>query len=280
MLTQPLPDLAAWTAHFRHAPIPVLAATADEVALLAQVEDERGDVDAHRVSETIGDDPLMTLWVLVLAARQRHARQITDAETVTAAVMMLGIGPFFRACQDLPVAETLLADQPHAWAGLQRVLDRAHRAARFALGFAVHRMEGDAEVMRQAALLHDFAEMLLWCHAPTLAQAIADHKLADPSMRSAALQREHLNVSLGDLEQALMRCWRLPELLIRLTDDHAEGMALIYPQIRLVKLAVQLARHTADGWADAALHDDVDEIADLLNLSVPAAQRLLQDIDS
>ena len=76
-----------------------------------------------------------------------------------------------------------------------------------------------------------------------------------------------------------MRAWHLPELLIRLTDDRAEGVALIYPQMRLVKLAVQLARHTEYGWDNAALPDDLGEIAELLNLSQDAAQRLLRDID-
>jgi len=279
MLTQPLTDLSAWTAHFRQAPIPVLEATLEELALLAQAEEEHGNVDAHRVSEAVGDDPLMTLRLLVQAAQQRHARQITDAETVTAAVMMMGIAPFFRSCTELAAVEPLLAAHPQAWAGLQHVLRRSHRAAQFAIGFAVHRMEDDAAVMRQAALLHDFAEMLLWCHAPALAAEIAARQRADPALRSEAVQREGLNVSLLELEQSLMRAWHLPELLIRLTDDRAEGVALIYPQMRLVKLAVQLARHTEQGWNNAALPDDLSEIADLLNLSQAATKRLLHDID-
>ena len=279
MLNQPLTDLHTWIDHFRQAPIPVLAATVDELALLAQAEDEHGNVDAHRVSEAIGDDPLMTLRLLVQAAGQRHARQVTDAETVTAAVMMMGIGPFFRSCTELTAVETLLAPHPQAWTGLQHVLRRSYRAARFAIAFAVHRMEDDAAVMRQAALLHDCAEMLLWCHAPALAAQIAERQRADPTRRSEAVQREVLHVSLLELEQSLMRAWHLPELLIRLTDDRAEGVALIYPQMRLVKLAVQLARHTEFGWNNAALPDDLSEIAELLNLSQDAAQRLLRDID-
>jgi HD-like signal output (HDOD) protein len=279
MLNQPFTDLPAWTDHFRQASIPVLTATVEDLALLAQAEDEHGNVDAHRVSKAIGDDPLMTLRLLVLAARQRHARQVTDAETVTAAVMMMGIGPFFRNCADLIAVETLLAPHPQAWVGLQHVLRRSHRAARFAIGFAVHRMEADAAVMRLAALLHDFAEMLLWCHAPALATRIAERQRTDPTLRSTPAQREVLHVSLLELEQALMRAWHLPELLIRLTDDRAKGVALIYPQMRLVKLAVQLARHTASGWDNAALPDDLNEIAELLNLSQDSTQRLLRDID-
>ena len=57
-------------------------------------------------------------------------------------------------------------------AGLEQVLRRAHRAGRFAISFAMARNDTDAEVIREAALLHDFAELLLWCHAPTLALEI------------------------------------------------------------------------------------------------------------
>ena len=40
-------------------------------------------------------------------------------------------------------------------------------------GFAAHRMDHDAAVLHEAALLHDFAELLLWVRAPALALEIA-----------------------------------------------------------------------------------------------------------
>lgn len=280
MLTQPLPDLNAWTAAFRVLPIPVLAETAAELQQLAEAEEAHGNVDAHLISQAIAGDPLMTLKLLVHVSTHRRAQQITDAETVTAAVMMMGIGPFFRTFGTLESVETLLTTYPQARDGLDRVLRRCHRAAQFALGFAVHRMDSDAAILQEAALLHDFAEMLLWCHAPALAAEILRRHQADPALRSADLQHAVLNIRLGELEQSLMRAWRLPELLIRLTDDKAEGQALIYPQMRTVRLAVQLARHTEAGWDNAALIDDIDEIAQLLSLSHSATERLVRELDS
>ena len=61
--------------------------------------------------------------------------------------------------------------------------------------------------------------------------------------------------------------------------DHAAGHALVFPQVRTVRLAVRVARHSETGWDNAALPDDVDEVADLLNLSAPATLRLLQETD-
>jgi HD-like signal output (HDOD) protein len=160
--------------------------------------------------------------------------------------------------------------------GLKEVLRRGHRAANFALGFAVHRQDHDAAVIHHAALLHDFAEMLLWCHAPSLALRIRSAQLADATLRSAAIQKEVLNITLADLQQSLMRAWKLPDVLKRITDDrHAE-----HPSARSVVLAIQLARHTAQGWDNAALPDDTRDIARLLNLSEDATRRMLSDLDT
>ena len=279
MLSAALPHLAAWTHRLRDAALPVLPGTAEELALLRQVEDVHGSVDARMVAEAIGSDPLMTLKVLSHVARHRPSALVTDAETVKAAVMVMGIGPFFHHLGEPVTIDQHLADHPDALAGLTRVLDRSRRAARFALGFAVHRMDNDADVVHEAALLHDFAEMLLWCHAPRLAVEIEQRLLADPALRSAQAQRDVLNIELADLEQALMRAWRLPELLIRITDNRAQGQAAEHPQVRMVRLAVQLARHTQHGWDDAALPDDVAEIAQVLTLSVDATQRLLERLE-
>ena len=166
---------------------------------------------------------------------------MTDTETVTAALVMMGISPFFGSFGLQPTVEDRLRDDPEALAGLNQTLQRAHRSANFALGFAVHRMDHDSAVIHAAALLHDFAEMLLWCHAPALALRIRAMQRADPALRSSAAQLAVLNIDLMDLQQSLMKAWRLPELLIRISDDrHAE-----HPSVRSVALAVRLARHTA-----------------------------------
>jgi len=68
---------------------------------------------------------------------------------------------------------------------------------------------------------------------------------------------------------------RLPELLVQINDErHAETA-----QVRNVLLAVRLARHTARGWDNAALPDDVRDIAALLTLGEVPTLQLLRDID-
>ena len=262
-LTKPLRDLSAWTEHFRRAEIPVLAQTAEAIEAMRENEDA---VDANAIGEMVSNDPLMTLKVLSYAATHRPARVVTDTETVTATLVMMGISPFFRVFGPQPTTAQRLAAHPEALDGLKEVIQRAHRGANFALGFAVHRMDPDAPVIHEAALLHDFAEMLLWCHAPSLALRIRQAQRADPTLRSAAIQQEVLGIQLADLQQALMKAWRLPELLIRISDDHHAERA----SVRNVLLAVRLARHTAGGC----------DIAALLNLSAGAALHLVRSIEA
>lgn len=271
-LQHPLHDVGAWAAYFLRAEIPVLASTAEALEEMRVNEDA---VDANLLGEAIAYDPLMTLKVMAHVAALRSGRRVTDAETVTAALVLLGITPFFRTFGPQPTVEDRLQQLPAALNGLQAVLHRAERAAKFALGFAVHRMDHDAAVIHQAALLHDFAEMLLWCHAPALALEIAARQTAEPTLRSAIAQREVLRIELADLQQTLMKAWHLPELLISLSDDKKAHT----PQVRNVLLAIRLARHTARSWDNAALPDDIADIAALLNLSVEPTLKLLHELD-
>jgi HD-like signal output (HDOD) protein len=270
-------DMAAWAARFDPQALPVLAATAREIEALRVIEDE---VDAHMLAEATGSDPLLTLKVMSHLGRLRRGRgamESSDTETLTAALVMLGIPPFFRAFGPQPTVEERLADLPEALQGFHRVLRRSHRAARFAIGFAVHRMDHDAAVIHDAALLHEFAELLLWLEAPELALTISRRQQAEPNLRSAAVQREVLNVDLAQLQHQLMISWRLPALWVSITDDHAKRET---PQLANVRLAIRVARHSAGGWDNAALPDDISDIGRLLQLSPPHVERLLQDIDA
>jgi len=271
-IARALPDLQAWTAHFLAAPLPVLADTAERLEAYRANEDA---VDAHLLAETVSADPLMSLKLMAHVAGVRSQRSTTDPETVTAALVMLGISPFFRAFGPQTTVDEYLGGNCAALMGLGGVLRRSNRGAAFALAFAVHRMDHDAQVIHAAAQLHDFAEMLLWLHAPALALQMTERQQQDPTLRSAAIQRELLHIELHDLQQALMRAWHLPELLVQINDErHAETA-----QVRNVLLAVRLARHTARGWDNAALSDDVRDIAALLNLGETPTLNLLRDID-
>lgn len=271
-LINPLRDLGAWTARLQHAPIPVLRDTADSLEAFRANEDQ---TDANSIGEMISGDPLMTLKVLAYESSHRSRRVVTSAETVTSALVMMGISPFFRAFGEQPTVEDWLADRPDALTGLKKVLQRAYRGADFALAFAIHRTDPDAAVIHAATLLHEFAELLMWCHAPVLALRIQQAQAADPELRSSVAQRQVLNIELADLQRSLTSAWRLPSLI---GDVAAESQPSGQTSVRIVSLAARLARHTAHSWSNAAIPDDVTEIAQLLNLSPAAAMGFVSDI--
>lgn len=271
-LSAPLPHIGAWTQYFLNAEIPVLAATAQALEELRADED---DVDANRLTAVIQVDPLMTLKLLSRIASMRRPGSNTETESITTSLVLMGISPFFRHFGPQRTVEDWLADQPQAQQGLHELLIRAERGGQFALGFAVHRADTDATIIHQAAFLHDFAEILMWIHAPTLMVKIRDAQAADSTLRSSVIQREVLGVEISDLRQSLMKLWRLPELLVSICDErHAERA-----NVQCVVLAVRLARHTSNGWDNAALPDDYEDIARLLNASPRVIPSFLHKID-
>lgn len=266
--------VAAWAALFDHATLPILASTAQALEELRPVEDA---VDAHMLADGICNDPLMTLKLLAHLAKLRRGREGGETETVKEALVMLGIPPFFRTFGPQETVEDHLADSPEALEGFRHVLRRSHRAARFAISFAVHRLDHDAAVIHEAALLHDFAEMLLWHRAPALMLEIWQRQQEDPALRSGTVQRQVLHIEISELQHALMTAWRLPSLLVEITNDHAKAATI---QVRNVQLAIRVARHSAQGWDNAALPDDLREIGALLQLAPEPTQRLLLEIDA
>ena len=268
MIEQPLPDLESWVAYFREASLPVLRHTVQE---LERMRANAENVGGRALSGTILRDPMMTLRVLGYIESRRGARQTTDITTIERAIMMIGIGPFFRDFQDLPQIEDQLKSNPQALLGLLKVIHRARRAAQWAHDWAIVRHDLDVDEITLAALLHDIAELLMWCFAPGIALHARETHLAHRHRRSAIIQTEVYGVPLYELKMALVETWHLPRLLTQLMDNqHAEN-----PRVRNVKLAVDLARHAADGWNDPALPDDFKAVRELLRINQQSLVRRL-----
>ncbi len=271
MIETPLPDTDAWIAFFAQADLPVLRNSVQE---LERLRENAETANGRLLAGVILHDPLLTLRVMAYIEAHRRARQTTDITTIDRAIMMIGIEPFFRDFKNLPMVEDQLQAYPTAQLGLFRAITRARRASHWARDWAILRRDVDVDEITLATLLHDVAELLMWLFAPKLALQVRDAQRAQPHQRSATLQEEIYGVPLYRLKLALTEAWRLPDLLAQLLDDRrAEN-----PRVRNVKLAVDLARHTANGWNDPALPDDLRGIRDLLHIDQEALVRRL-DVD-
>lgn len=269
MLDHPLPDIDSWTLFFSNNGLPVLRVTK------RRLEEMRADldrVDARELARLILQDPIMTVRVLAFTQPIRGRSLQHDITTIASAVMMAGIEPFFNRFSELFTIEDQLREAgPQALLGVLQIVRRAQRAADYAQDWAIWRHDINMEEVRIAALLHDLAEMLVWCSAPRLGLAILEQQKANPSMRSADAQKKTLGFTFLDIQRELCRVWHLPELLQTLIDDdNAEQ-----PRVKNVTLAVRLARHSAHGWNDAALPDDYTDIGALLNVTPETVRQRL-----
>lgn len=256
----PLTDVEAWLAVFAQSELPVLRHSVSEIERLAAHEE---NANGRVLAGVILHDPLLTLRVLAYIEEHRRKRQTTDITTIDRAIMMIGVVPFFRAFGNLPVIEDRLAAYPQALLGLIKTINRARRAAHWAREWAILRRDMDVDEITLATLLHDVAEIMMWLYAPVMALQLRDAQRAQPNRRSATIQEEIYGVPLYQLKLALAEAWRLPALVVQLLDHRlAEN-----PRVRNVKLAVDLARHSALGWSDPALPDDFKAIRALLHIN-------------
>ncbi len=262
MLAEPPRDESAWVHALDAVEIPVLGRTVEELGRLREREEQ---VIARDIARVLLHDPMFTLRVLRYLQAHRRAAQITDITTLEHALMMLGITPFFAHFGDLPAVESTLAGKPLALEGFMRVAYRAHHTALYAHDWAILRHDVRADEVAIAALLHDLAEMLLWCFAPEISLQIAAMLRADPDLRSSAAQAKVLGFKLAGLQSALIAEWRLAALLQSLMAD----MHATHPRVMNVALAANLARHSALGWDNPALPDDYAAIGQFLKLPPP-----------
>jgi len=269
MLDHPLPDIDAWVLLFGESSLPVLRVTR------RRLEEMRADldrVDARELARLILQDPIMTVRVLAYIQPLRGRSLQRDITTIASAVMMAGIEPFFRRFGELTTIEEQLRGQdPHALLGVLQIIRRAQRAADYAQDWAIWRHDINMEEVRIAALLHDLAEILVWCFAPALGLQIQAQQKARPTMRSADAQRNTLGFTFLDIQRELCRVWHLPELLQTLIDDNNADQ----PRVKNVVLATRLARHSSHGWDDPALPDDYKDIGELLHITPEAVRQRL-----
>jgi HD-like signal output (HDOD) protein len=257
--------LNARIAFLTQADIPVLKQTARELDALRE---DANKLSARNVANAISGDPMLTVKLLRYLQQHKRRSQTSEVIQIEQALLMLGVEAFYNKVPPAPLVQDALKGQTEALVHLLHVVHRSHRAAGYAFDWAVRLNDLHYEEVRIAALLHDLAEMLMWIFAPVDMLRIYAMQKQDKALRSKAVQEQVLGFNLQDLQKELVRGWGLPQLLLMLMDDANANNT----RVRNVVLAVNLARHSANGWDDAALPDDYTELGALLR--IPAADAM------
>lgn len=260
--------LNEWVTRLSKSELPVLKHTARDLTAL-RAEDDK--LSAHAIAHAIERDPVMAVKLLRYLQSHKRRAQTTDVVQVEQALLMLGLESFFKHVAAEPLIEDLLKTHAIALPPLLRIMHRAHRASEYAYDWAVYLHDLHFEEVRVAALLHDIAEILMWCFAPESMLKIREIQKNDKALRSRDVQQQVLGFTLAELQQELAVEWGVPELLLILMN----GTSAQSPRVRIVTLANNLARHSANGWDDAALPDDYIELGELLHLPVDQAMAMV-----
>ncbi|MEZ0232071.1 MAG: HDOD domain-containing protein [Methylophilaceae bacterium] len=261
-------SLEDWVAFLSKAEIPVLKHTSREMARLQADPDS---VSGRAISSVVLQDPMMVFRVLRYAQTHKSASQVQDIVQIEHVAMMMGTDRFFRELPPTLLVEDILRTQLMALTHLLKLIRRAHRASQYALDWSALLYDLHSEEVGVASLLHDLAEMLMWCYAPQKMLKIYDMQHADKTLRSQSVQLEVLGFKLMDLQRDLAESCQLSPLLRKLIQ---EGSAK-EQRVRNVTLAVNLARHSANGWDDAALPDDYRDISELLRVDVSRVKQII-----
>jgi HD-like signal output (HDOD) protein len=259
MIDFPFPSAALWVDHFKTIEVPVLRHTAHQ---LDELHSTAETINTRKLATIIGHDPLMTLRLFQTMQANRSSRQSADITTIERSLVMIGTQNFYNSIQNPPIVEQQLKGYPKAMLGLLKVIARSRNAALWARDWALFRQNVSFDEIAIAALLHDLVEILMWCFAPNLATQAKERLVNEPGRRTSQVQQEVFGATLDEIAIELIAHWGLPSLLRSLMNPADAETA----NVRNVKLAVDLARHSANGWNDPALPDDYRAIETLLHI--------------
>lgn len=265
--------LSEWVSFLTKTEIPVLRQTARNITLLEQ-DDKH--LNARSLAHVVKNDPLMTAKLLRYLQQHKHRCQEHDVVEVEQMIMMLGLETTLNKVSPKPLVEEVLGrGHMNNLVYLLKTTHRAHVASSYAFDWAVRLHDLHFEEIRITALLHDISEILMWCFAPDDMLKIKNMQKQDKTIRSAAAQESIFGFSLNQLQYELAVKWKLPQLLMTVMDPSCSHQQ----RVRNVNYAVNLARHSANGWDDAALPDDYDDIARLLHLQPTEVMTIVGAVD-
>jgi len=264
------PDsLQAWAHALEPNLLPVLGPTATQLEDWRDVEEH---IDVHQLAEDICLDPLMSMKVFSSMGLRLRGSDRTEPETITAALLLMGIPPFFKTFGPQRVIEEVIGASPACMSGFSRSLSRAQLAGRFTLSFAAHRLDQDATMLFGAASLHNIIDLMLWVRAPILSIRMQEMRTAHPRRRSAEIQSEVLGWTAHEIARVWFDTWAIPRTI---------GAVLgLFPhndqaQLKTIDLGRRLARHWTPDLSDAGIPDDITELCELLQIGPEAARNLV-----
>jgi HD-like signal output (HDOD) protein len=246
-----MPDsMQAWLDKLAEQPLPVLAATRDELdQLIAQQQ-----LSVVLYAQPVLRDPALAGRLLGIANQARIGNGRHALTTMANVVSHFGQAALQTQLQQCRKLDDL--DLPERRRqGFLRYVAQACHAAHQAVDWARFRGANEPDEVQLAGLLQNLAELALWCYGDdTMVQIEQRVQVKKEAYEKAA--QEVLGCSMRALSAALAERWQLSELTVDALRVTGSGFTLAHG----VALASRLARISAGSWYNREAMQCLDEI--------------------
>ncbi|TVZ39307.1 HD-like signal output (HDOD) protein [Alteromonadaceae bacterium 2753L.S.0a.02] len=240
--------LKAWTDRLRKQEMPVLG---DVIAELNKITGS-DDADVNQLAEVILRDPNLTSQVLRIANSVFYNYNKVQINTVSRAIVLIGLKGVRAICISLLVMESLLGDNPQE--RLLKLVAQGFHAATQARNLVETVDEKAAEEAFIAGLLFNLGEMAFWASEA----ANADHPglFSDNAQERRAAMEDVLGTSFKSITRELAKHWKLGETLEQALYPKSERSQ----KVNAVIVGERLSRAALYGWSSPQVKKVLREV--------------------
>lgn len=257
--------LKAWVEKLKHNSLPVLGSVVGELNKITGSEDS----DVNQLAEVILRDPTLTSHVLKVANSVQYNYTNAKINTVSRAIVHIGLKGVRAICISSLVMESLLKDKPKA-----RVLELIAQGFHAAVQARNLLEKMDQEVNEEVfigALLFNLGEMAFWS-----LEKIDDSNEAlvsdNPKIRRDAME-EILGTSFKAITRELAKEWKLGETLEQALYPRQDSTE----KVKAVVTGERVSRAALYGWESPQLKKVLQEVADYTGMSLEDALKKVKE---
>ena len=255
----PKANLQRWVGDLRKKNMPVIGSVISE---LNAISDSDESTAAH-LAEVILRDPNLTSHVLRVANSVKYNYSNQQINTISRAIIQIGLKGIRAICISLLILDRLLSDQPK-----ERVIAlvaQGFHAATQAENLLSAENSADAEEVFIAALLFNLGEMSFWL-SEDMDGDNADLLSDNPQKRNAAMNRI-IGGSFKALTRELAKHWKLGDTV----QEALYPAKTISAKAKAVIIGERLSRAALFGWESPQVAKVLDEVAEYRNVDLKEA---------
>ena len=257
--------LKSWVEKLKSNSLPVLGSVVGELNKITGSDDS----DVNQLAEVVLRDPNLTSHVLKVANSVQYNYTNAKINTVSRAIVHIGLKGVRAICISSLVMESLLKDKPK-----ERVLELIAQGFHGAVQARnlLEKMDSEStEEVFIGALLFNLGEMAFWS-LEDIDEDNEDLVSDSPKVRRDAMEKI-LGTSFKAITRELAREWKLGETLEQALYPRSDAS----DKVKAVVTGERLSRAALYGWESPQLKKVLQEVADYTGMSVEDALKRVKE---